>query len=150
MGVCDAGMVVERARIRSWHRPGYVAGEYPDMKYKAGLGGPSFVGVDIARQLRRCARLATHIEFENTWNHDDGVRTISVLEHCKTEGLGTIDEESAPEAALVPNNPVLSTVLANEQERSSRTRRRFGWFHAIFLDVTGIRSAEIVATDRIT
>ena len=106
------------------------------MKYKAGLGGPSFVGVDIARQLRRCARLATHIEFENTWNHDDGVRTISVLEHCKTEGLGTIDEESAPEAALVPNNPVLSTVLANEQERSSRTRRRFGWFHAIFLDVT--------------
>jgi hypothetical protein len=108
------------------------------------------VGVDVARQLRRCARLATHIEFENTWNHDDGVRTISVLEHCKTEGLGTIDEESAAEAALVPNNPVPSTVLANEQERSSRTRRRFGWFHAIFLDVTGIRSAEVVATNRIT
>ena len=76
------------------------------MTYQVGLGGPSFVGVDVARQLRPCARLATHIEFENTWNHDDGVRTISVLEHCKTEGLGTIDEESAAEAALVPNNPV--------------------------------------------
>ena len=59
--------------------------------------------------------LATHIEFENTWNHDDGVRPICVLEHCKTKGLGTIDEESAAEAALVPNNPVPSTVLADEQ-----------------------------------
>jgi hypothetical protein len=27
----DAGMVVERARIRTWHRPRYVAGECPDM-----------------------------------------------------------------------------------------------------------------------
>ena len=27
----DAGMVVERARIRAWHRSRYVAGEYDDM-----------------------------------------------------------------------------------------------------------------------
>jgi hypothetical protein len=49
----------------------------------------------------RCARLATHIEFENTRNHDNGLRPISVLEHCKPERLGTIDEESAAEATLV-------------------------------------------------
>ena len=102
------------------------------------------MGVDVARQLRRCARLATHIEFENTWNHDDGARTISVLEHCKTEGLGTIDEESAAEAALAPNNPVPSTVLANEKEQSSRTREGSVCFMRFSL------SAEVVTTNRIT
>jgi hypothetical protein len=55
------------------------------------LGGPSLV--DVARQL------TTYIEFENTGNHDNGLRPISVLEHCKPERLSTIDEESAAEAA---------------------------------------------------
>ena len=87
--------------------------------------------VDVVRQL------TTHIEFENTWDHDNGVRTISVLEHCKPERLGTIDEESAAEAALVPDNPVSSAVLANEKKRRSRTRGRFDLFHAIFLDDDG-------------
>jgi hypothetical protein len=80
------------------------------------LGGPSLVGrVNAARQL------TTHIEFENTGNHDNDLRPISVLEHCKPERLGTIDEESSAEAALVPNNPISSAVLANEKERRSRT-----------------------------
>ena len=93
---------------------------------KTGLGGPSLVGsVDVARQL------TTHIEFENTGNHDNGLRPISVLEHCKPERLSTIDEESAAEAARVPNNPVSSAVLANEKERRSRTRGRLDLFHAI-------------------
>ena len=106
--------------------------------------------VDVAQQLTRCARLTIHVEFENTWDHDNGVRTISVLEHCKPERLGTIDEESAAEAALVPNNLVSSTVLANEKERRSRTRGRFDLFHAISFMMTGVRSGEVVATNRIT
>jgi hypothetical protein len=93
------------------------------------LGGPSLV-VDVARQL------TTHIEFENTGNHDNRLRPISVLEHCKPERLSTIDEESAAEAARVPNNPVSSAVLANEKQRGSRTRGRLDLFHAILRDLT--------------
>jgi hypothetical protein len=78
--------------------------------------------------------LTTHIEFENTGNHDNGLRPISVLEHCKPERLSTIDEESAAEAARVPNNPFSSAVLANEKERRSRTRGRPDLFHAILRD----------------
>src|SRR6476619_5029510 len=93
--------------------------------------GPSLVGsVDVARQL------TTHIEFENTGNHDNGLRPISVLEHCKPERLSTIDEESAAEAARVPNNPVSSAVLANEKQRRPRTRGRLDLFHAILRDLT--------------
>src|SRR4029077_2433184 len=101
----------------------------PIIKAARFLGGPSLV--DVARQL------TTYIEFENTGNHDDGLRPISVLEHCKPERLSTIDEESAAEAARVPNNPVPSAVLANEKERRSRTRGRLDLFHAIFLDDDG-------------
>ena len=93
------------------------------------LGGPSLVGsVDVVRHL------TTNIEFENTGNHDNGLRPISVLEHCKPERLSTIDEESAAEAARVPNNPVSSTVLANEKQRRSRTRGRLDLCHAILRD----------------
>ena len=101
----------------------------PIIKAARFLGGPSPVGsVDVARQL------TTHIEFENTGNHDNGLRPISVLEHCKPERLSTIDEESAAEAARVPNNPFSSAVLANEKERRSRTRGRLDLFHAILRD----------------
>jgi hypothetical protein len=62
------------------------------------------------------------------------LRPISVLEHCKPERLSTIDEESAAEAARVPNNPFSSAVLANEKERRSRTRGRLDLFHAILRD----------------
>ena len=94
-------------------------------------GGPSLVGsVDVVRQL------TTHIEFENTGNHDNGLRPISVLEHCKPERLSTIDEESAAEAARVPNNPVSSAVLANEKQRRPRTRGRLDLFHTILRDLT--------------
>jgi len=96
---------------------------------RQGLGGPSLVGsVDVARQL------TTHIEFENSGNHDNGLRPISILEHCKPERLSTIDEESAAEAARVPNHPVSSAVLANEKQRRSRTRGRLDLCHAILRD----------------
>jgi hypothetical protein len=43
----------------------------------------------------RCARFTTHIELENTGNHNHGLRPIAVLKHGKPERLGSIDEESA-------------------------------------------------------
>jgi hypothetical protein len=49
---------------------------------------------------------AAEVELENAGNHDNGLRPLSVLKHCKPDRLGTIDEESAAKAARILNNPV--------------------------------------------
>jgi hypothetical protein len=64
----------------------------------------------------RCARFATHIELQNTGNHDHGLRLIAVLKHRKPKRLGTIDEDPAAEAARILNNPVPPAVLADQKE----------------------------------
>ena len=64
----------------------------------------------------RCARFTIHIELQNTGNQDNGLRPIAVLKHGKPERLGTIDEDPAAEAALVPNNPVPPAILADHKE----------------------------------
>jgi hypothetical protein len=93
------------------------------------LGGPSLASIYVEWQLMRCARFTTHIELENTGNHDNGLRPVSVLKHCKPDRLGTIDEESAAYAAMVLNNPDPPAILADQEERRSRTRGRFCLSH---------------------
>jgi hypothetical protein len=66
-----------------------------------------------------CAWSTAHIELENTDNHDHGLRPIAVLKHGKPERLGTIDEDPAAETALVLNDPIPPTILANHKERRS-------------------------------
>jgi hypothetical protein len=83
----------------------------------------------FAWQLMRCARVTTHIELENTGNHNHGLRPIAVLKHGKPERLGTIDEESAAEAARILNNPASPAILADQKERRFGTRGRLGLSH---------------------
>jgi hypothetical protein len=83
----------------------------------------------LGRRLMRCARFTTHIELENTGNHDHGLRLIAVLKHRQPERLGTIDKEPAAEAARVLNNPVPPAILADQKQRRSRTRERRGLSH---------------------
>jgi hypothetical protein len=83
----------------------------------------------FGRRLMRCARFATHIELENTGNHDHGLRPIAVLKHRKPKRLGTIGEEPAAKAARVLNNPVPPAILADQKKRRSRTRERRGLSH---------------------
>jgi hypothetical protein len=52
-----------------------------------------------------CAQAMSHIELENTRNHDHGLRSIALLKHCKPQRLGTINDESAAEAAPILNHP---------------------------------------------
>ncbi len=66
--------------------------------------------IDLARQQTHCVRLTTHTEFENTGNIITACGRFP-FSKLQPERLGTIDEESAAEAALV---------LANEKERRSR------------------------------
>jgi hypothetical protein len=68
-------------------------------------------------RLMRCARFTTHIELENTGNHNHGLRPIAVLKHGKPERLGSIDEKSAAYAAMVLNNPDPPAILADQEER---------------------------------
>jgi hypothetical protein len=64
-------------------------------------------------------RFTAHIELENTDNHDHGLRPIAVLKHGKPERLGAVDEDPAAEAALVLNDPIPPTILADQKERRS-------------------------------
>jgi hypothetical protein len=87
--------------------------EYED-RYNGYVGhGSSMFG----RRLMRCARFTTHVEFENTGNHDNGLRPIAVLKHGKPKRLSPIDEESTAYAAMVLNNPDPPAILADQEER---------------------------------
>ena len=79
-------------------------------------------GVGVKRQVMHGGRVAAHIEFENARNHNAGLRPISIFEHCELEGFGAINEKSAAVALFFLDNPVAPAVLADQEERRSRTR----------------------------
>src|SRR5450759_2771602 len=80
------------------------------------------LGVGVLRRAMGYGRFAAYIELENTGNHDDGLGTISILKHCVLEGFRAIDKKSSAAALLFLDYPVAPAVLADQEERSSRTR----------------------------
>src|SRR5271169_5990883 len=66
--------------------------------------------------------LAAHIEFKNTWNHNDRLRPISIFKHCKLEGFCAIDKKSAATALIVLDDPMAPAVCSDQEERNSPTR----------------------------
>jgi hypothetical protein len=61
-------------------------------------------------------RAIRDVELENSGNHNHGLRSIAVFEHCVFEGLGTIDKETAAEAPLILNDPAAAAVLADAKQ----------------------------------
>jgi hypothetical protein len=61
------------------------------------------------------ARVAAHIEFKTSRNHDDGARSISVLGTHESERCITIDKKAAASSVLVLNDPVSAAVLTNHE-----------------------------------
>src|SRR5882757_3076414 len=81
--------------------------------------------------LRR-ARPAIDVKLENARDHDDRLRTVPVLEHCKLEGFSSTDEKAAAEPLLILHDPMAVAILADaEQARMRRglRRGRFGFVH---------------------
>src|SRR5712692_11125917 len=71
-----------------------------------------------------CAGLAAHVELENSRDHDNGLRTVPVLEHCKFHCFSAVDEQAATKTSLILDHPVAAAVFANQEERGLRTTRR--------------------------
>jgi hypothetical protein len=82
----------------------------------------------VGWQAIRGIRLAAHIELKNTWNHNDRLRPISILEHCELEGFCAIDKKSAAVALIVLDYPIAPAVFSDQEERRSSTRLRRGRF----------------------
>src|SRR5712692_2452496 len=71
-----------------------------------------------------CAGLAAHVELENSRDHDNGLRTVPVLEHCKFHCFSAVDEQAAKKTSLILDDPVAAAVFANQEERGRPTTRR--------------------------
>jgi hypothetical protein len=71
----------------------------------------------IGRGLIACARPTADIELENARHHDHGVWPVAVLEHGKFQGFGAANEQAAAQASLIPDDPLATAVLANQEER---------------------------------
>jgi hypothetical protein len=78
----------------------------------------------VGWQAMRRTRLAAHIELKNTWNHNDRLRSISILKHCELECFCAIDKKSAAASLIVLDDPIAPAVLADQEERRSGTRLR--------------------------
>jgi hypothetical protein len=87
---------------------------------------------DVVRQMVGRSGLAAHIEFKNTWHHNDRLRPIAILKHCELECLGAIDKKSAAAALIVLDYPIAPAVFSDHEEWNSRTRfggGRLDMFH---------------------
>src|SRR5580658_5609532 len=71
-------------------------------------------------------RIAAHVEFKNSGNHDGSLRSISVLGTRETERRIAINEKAAVNSLLVLNHPVSPVVLANHEMRWPQPRGRLG------------------------
>jgi hypothetical protein len=61
-------------------------------------------------------RPAIDIQLENPWNHDHGLRTVPILEHCELKGFCSIDEKPAAEPLLILHDPMAVAVLAYAEQ----------------------------------
>ena len=63
-------------------------------------------GLITCRRITCGRRLAAQLEFENSRDHDHGLRSVAGLEHREFQRFHAIDEQAAAEAALVLDHPV--------------------------------------------
>ena len=63
-------------------------------------------GLITCRRITCGRRLAAQLEFENSRDHDHGLRSVAGLEHREFQRFHAIVEQAAAEAALVLDHPV--------------------------------------------
>jgi hypothetical protein len=70
------------------------------------------VGRDRLGQVRR----VVDIQLENPGDHDDRLRAVPILEHCKLEGFSPVDEKPAAEPLLILHDPMAVAVLPDAEQ----------------------------------
>lgn len=61
------------------------------------------------------AGLRTHVELEDAWDHDHGLRPVPVLEHREFQRFGAVHEQATAKAALILDDPVAAAVPADPE-----------------------------------
>src|SRR5262249_56433653 len=69
------------------------------------------------------SRRRMHVELENAWDHDHGLRPVPVLEHREFHRFGAVHEQATTKAALILDDPVAAAVPA-DSEQGFRTAGR--------------------------
>jgi hypothetical protein len=73
-----------------------------------------------------------YIQLEDSWDNDDGLRTVAILEHGEFEGFSSVDEDPAAEPFLILHDPMAVAVLPDAKQTRMRRglrRGRFGFIH---------------------
>jgi hypothetical protein len=65
------------------------------------------------RRLGRC--LSARIEFEDSRDHDDRLRSVAILEQGELERFGAIDKQAAAHVPLILDHPVAAAVAAKQE-----------------------------------
>jgi hypothetical protein len=95
---------------------------------------------------KRRAASSNHVEFENSGNCNDGLRSIAALgSHVAKRGIAT-NKEAAANPVLILNDPISAQVTADHEAWKSRTcaRHAFIWLpHRILL--RRLRAANMLA-----
>src|SRR5439155_9142823 len=73
----------------------------------------------------KAAGLRTHVELENAWDHDHGLRPVPVLEHREFQRFGAVHEQATAKAALILDDPVAAAVPADPEGLRATCRGRF-------------------------
>jgi hypothetical protein len=71
--------------------------------------------IDGKLPMRRCVQLTAQVEFEAVGHHDDGLRSVAVLEAHEAKCGGAIGEEAPTNPLLVLNHPIASAVLTDHE-----------------------------------
>jgi len=71
--------------------------------------------IDAGLPMRRRFWLTAQVEFEAVGHHNDGLRSIAVLEAHEAKRRGAIDEEAPANPFLVLNHPIPPAVLTDHE-----------------------------------
>jgi len=83
------------------------------------------------------AGLRTHVELENAWDHDHGLRPVTVLEHREFQRFGAVHEQATAKAALILDDPVAAAVPADPEGLRATRRGRFTFITFITFIIHG-------------
>jgi hypothetical protein len=71
----------------------------------------------VGRNMHGLARPAAQIQLENPRHHDDGLWTVSILEHRELQCFRSTDEQAAAEPFLILHDPMALPVFSDPEKR---------------------------------
>jgi hypothetical protein len=80
------------------------------------LRNPLEANRGIGRGILDRRRRIVDIELQDPRHHDDGLRAVPILEHCKLEGFSPVDEKPAAQPLLILHDPMAVAVPPDTEQ----------------------------------